>query len=207
MGGTERLTIEELARQAGVSVRTVRYYIAQGLLPGPGARGRAAAYDEEHLAKLRLIRRLADQHVPLAEQKARLADLSPSEVESLLRAEERRGAALERASQAPSPRAYISSLVRRAEFVAGAAAAGYGRARRQKEPSEPQQERKDSESWRRWELAPGLELHARADAAQLHAHLIERLLQTSRESSSRGSEQDAAFNSGGTTHDASIRSS
>ena len=95
-----RLSIEELAREAGVPVRTVRYYISQGLLPGPAARGRAAAYDDEHLARLRLIRRLVEQHVPLAEQRDRLARLSGTEVERLLRDEERRGAALRRASQA-----------------------------------------------------------------------------------------------------------
>ncbi len=187
----ERLTMDDLARQAGVPVRTVRYYISEGLLPGPSARGRAATYDREHLAKLRLIRLLAEQHVPLAEQRQRLADLSPTEVEALLREERRRGIALERASQAPSPRAYISYLMQRAESAPSEALRA---GRVYPSPST------EPESWRRWEIVPGVELHARNDAARVHAQLIERLLQTSREWPGRRSEHDAAFEQGETPH-------
>jgi DNA-binding transcriptional MerR regulator len=80
--GPTELTIEDLAERAGVSVRTVRFYISQGLLAGPGTRGRAAAYGDEHLARLRLIRRLVEQHLPLAEQLLRLEGLSLAEVQS-----------------------------------------------------------------------------------------------------------------------------
>ncbi|HET6318219.1 MAG TPA: MerR family transcriptional regulator [Chloroflexota bacterium] len=187
----ERLTIDGLARQAGVPVRTVRYYISEGLLPGPAARGRGATYDREHLARLRLIRLLAEQHVPLAEQRQRLADLSPNEVEALLREERRRGMALERASQAPSPRAYISHLIQRAE-PAPPDAPSASRAYRGQN-TEPQ-------NWRRWEIVPGVELHARNDAARVHAQLIERLLQTSRDWPGRRSEYDAAFERGEPPH-------
>src|SRR5437667_2461891 len=92
------LTIEELADGAGVSVRTVRYYISQGLLAGPGARGRNASYTDEHLARLQLIRRLVEQHVPLAEQRQQLEGLSYQQVRALLKDEERHGKALDRAS-------------------------------------------------------------------------------------------------------------
>ena len=47
--------IEELARRAGMTVRTVRSYITRGLLP-PGERaGRAARYTDTHLARLDLV--------------------------------------------------------------------------------------------------------------------------------------------------------
>ena len=82
--------IEVLADAVGVPVRTVRFYIGQGLLPGPDARGRAAAYSQEHLLRLRLIRRLVDQHVPLSEVRERLAGLSLEDVRSILRDEDRR---------------------------------------------------------------------------------------------------------------------
>ena len=55
---------------------TVRYYVGSGLLPGPQSRGRTAAYTEEHLVRLRLIRRLADQRVPLREIRSTLPSLS-----------------------------------------------------------------------------------------------------------------------------------
>jgi DNA-binding transcriptional MerR regulator len=76
-------TIADLARLTGVTPRTVRYYVAQGLLPGPDATGRGAHYDEGHLARLRLTRRLQRQHLPLAEIRARLSTMTDDEVASL----------------------------------------------------------------------------------------------------------------------------
>ncbi|MCL4562693.1 MAG: MerR family transcriptional regulator, partial [Chloroflexi bacterium] len=52
------LLIHELARRAGVSVRTIRYYIEEGLLPPPGNLGRYSLYGEEYLDRLELIRQL-----------------------------------------------------------------------------------------------------------------------------------------------------
>jgi hypothetical protein len=43
------------------------------------------------------------------------------------------------------------------------------------------------EQVQRWELAPGVDLYVRADAARRHARLIERLLQTARDDLGRGS--------------------
>jgi len=193
MSGGVRLTIEDLAERAGVPVRTVRYYVSQGLLAGPGTRGRAAAYDDEHLARLRLIRRLSEQHVPLAEQRERLAGLSAADVQGLLRAEERYSAALEQASQSPSPRAYVSGLLNRARLARLRERADVP-AQDATRPTEPQ-------SWRRWELLPGVELHARADAARAHARLIERVLQFGRESPGRRSKGDVAFGEGDPSYD------
>ena len=59
--------LAELSFQAGVSPRTVRYYIQQGLLPSPEARGPGAHYGPEHLDRIRLIKRLQHEHLPLAE--------------------------------------------------------------------------------------------------------------------------------------------
>ncbi len=57
-----------------VTPRTVRYYIGQGLLASPGS-GPNARYTDAHLARLRLIRRLQRDHLPLAEIRRRLEDL------------------------------------------------------------------------------------------------------------------------------------
>src|SRR5438876_4354488 len=107
------MSIEELAARAGVRVRTVRFYVAEGLLPGPGARGRAAAYGEEHLLRLRLIRRLAERHVPLAEIRARLAYLSLDEMRALLAEEDRRAVILATAAGAEAASDYVGALLRR----------------------------------------------------------------------------------------------
>jgi len=65
-------TLQQLADEAGVTPRTIRYYIAQGLLASPGA-GSGARYTEAHLERLRLIRQLQRNHLPLAEIRKQLA--------------------------------------------------------------------------------------------------------------------------------------
>ena len=72
-------TLADLCGLADVTPRTVRYYIAQGLLRSPGTTGPGARYDDGHLARLRLIRRLQREHLPLAEIRARLAALTDDE--------------------------------------------------------------------------------------------------------------------------------
>jgi Ca-activated chloride channel family protein len=57
--------IEDLAKRAGVSARTVRYYVQRGLLPAPAFHGRDTAYHEEHLFRLRAIRKLQERFLPL----------------------------------------------------------------------------------------------------------------------------------------------
>src|SRR5215213_9561699 len=76
--------LAELCDRAGVTPRTVRYYIQQGLLPSPGARGPEARYDEEHLDRLSLIRRLQKEHLPLAEIRRRLETLDDDGVRAAL---------------------------------------------------------------------------------------------------------------------------
>lgn len=57
--------VEELARAAGVAVDTVRFYQAQKLLPPPRRVGRRAVYSARHLARLRRIRQLQGEGLPL----------------------------------------------------------------------------------------------------------------------------------------------
>ena len=66
------LKLSELAEQAGVSPRTVRYYIALGLLPSPGRLGPGTRYGRDHLDRLRLIKRLQEERLSLAEIRQRL---------------------------------------------------------------------------------------------------------------------------------------
>lgn len=73
-------SLEELTEQAGVTVRTVRYYIAEGLLPPPVGGGPRSAYTEGHLDRLRLITRLKDAYLPLREIRRRLAGLDDAAV-------------------------------------------------------------------------------------------------------------------------------
>ncbi len=83
---TTDYSLTDLARQADVTPRTVRYYVAQGLLPAPEAAGPATRYSEGHLARLRLIRRLQRDHLPLAEIRERLEQMTDAEVVAALAA-------------------------------------------------------------------------------------------------------------------------
>jgi DNA-binding transcriptional MerR regulator len=59
-------TIDELARTAGVTVRSVRVYHERGVLPPPVVRGRTGYYGPPHLARLRAIGRLLERGMKLA---------------------------------------------------------------------------------------------------------------------------------------------
>ena len=53
--------MEELARLAGITVRTLRFYRERKLLPPPRREGRIAWYDDHHLARLRTISALLER--------------------------------------------------------------------------------------------------------------------------------------------------
>jgi len=53
--------VQELAKQAGISVELVRSYQSKGLLPPPRHEGRVAWYGDKHVERLRLIRDLKDR--------------------------------------------------------------------------------------------------------------------------------------------------
>jgi len=62
----EELTVDELAARTGMTVRTVRFYAGEGLLPAPERRGRIAYYGAQHRMRLDLIRELQDHGYTLA---------------------------------------------------------------------------------------------------------------------------------------------
>ncbi|MBX6342145.1 MAG: MerR family transcriptional regulator [Thermomicrobiaceae bacterium] len=126
----DAMTIHQLAERAGVPRRRIRHYIAEGLLPPPSGRGRAAHYREEHLRRLRQIEALRAVNLGLEEIRRRLGEPS-------------------RSAPAETPPAAL---------------------------------------WRHWEIAPGIELHARTDldpevarVARTLARVARQLLTESRE--------------------------
>jgi len=54
----ETLSVDELARRVGMSVRTVRFYAGRGLIPPPRRAGRNGYYGPHHIARLELVREL-----------------------------------------------------------------------------------------------------------------------------------------------------
>ena len=59
-------TVDQLAARAGIPVRTIREYQAEGLVPSPERRGRVGIYRASHLARLQLIARLQSRGYSLA---------------------------------------------------------------------------------------------------------------------------------------------
>ncbi|MEH0396804.1 MerR family transcriptional regulator [Streptomyces sp. SID7815] len=53
--------MEELAEEAGITVRTLRFYRERGLIQPPRREGRIAWYDDHHLARLRTITGLLER--------------------------------------------------------------------------------------------------------------------------------------------------
>ena len=78
------LTIDELAREVGLSVRNLRSHQARGLLPPPEVRKRVGYYGPEHVARVRLIQELQAEGMKLEGIK-RLLDASGASGEGLLR--------------------------------------------------------------------------------------------------------------------------
>jgi len=80
-----RYTINDLEHETGVSIRTIRYYIAQGLLQPAYGRGPSATYDSDHMLRLRMIQQLKDNRLPLTAIKERLDELTPGDIAVMLR--------------------------------------------------------------------------------------------------------------------------
>ncbi|MDX6679432.1 MAG: hypothetical protein QOE31_3484 [Solirubrobacteraceae bacterium] len=57
-GEDDALTIDELARRIGMTVRNIRAHQSRGLLPPPDVRGRTGYYGPDHVARLELIQEL-----------------------------------------------------------------------------------------------------------------------------------------------------
>ena len=167
--------LKDLCDHAGVTPRTVHYYIQQGLLPPSGTTGPGARYTEDHLHRLRLIRLLQNEHLPLAEINRRLRALSTVDVRQLVEARKKttgppRGSALD----------YVRSILNQPvtetphepavhALMGSPPVAGRG------EPS------RGRSQWERVDLSEGLELHVRRPLTRQQQRKLEKLLLAARE--------------------------
>lgn len=183
--------LADLCDQAGVTARTVRYYIQQGLLPQPGAGREARKYGPAYLNRLRLIRQLQREHLPLAEIRQRLTGLSDADVEAASAPHSPTSAA------APSARDYLDQVLgprapaSPSAVVAEPAAKLMSRLSvptfRAEAPPAPESAGATADAWPRlreqWErltLHDDVELHIRRPASRDMNRRIERLLEIAR---------------------------
>lgn len=66
------MNLQQLARLTRVAPRTIRYYIARGLVPGPVGAGPRAHYTSEHVERIEQVRQLQRQGLTLTEIRQRL---------------------------------------------------------------------------------------------------------------------------------------
>ncbi len=60
-GSTADLTIDELARETGMTARNIRAHQSRGLLPPPEVRARTGYYSADHVARVKLIQDMQAQ--------------------------------------------------------------------------------------------------------------------------------------------------
>jgi DNA-binding transcriptional MerR regulator len=170
----EAFDLAELCERAGVTPRTVRYYIQQGLLPSPEPQGPATRYGRPHLDRLRVIRQLQRQHLPLAAIRANLERLGDEDLRALSEATSspaKRSSAIDYVRSvlaAPDPRA-VAERVRRASLPALRPASAAA-------PSAPTRAQ-----WERISLTPDVELHVRRPLTREENRRVERLLDLARQ--------------------------
>ena len=192
-----RYSIAELAALAGVTPRTVRYYLAQGLIPSPGATGPGVKYGDEVLDRLRLIRRLQREHLPLAEIRSRLAGLDGGDIARLTSAAAGPSRPSERDIDAPDsaldyirrllePPPVRQSLLRR--MAVGEAPAQplipSSSAMRSVAPPTPEATEPpgiERSQWERITLAQDVELHVRRPLPRPISRKVDRLVTIARE--------------------------
>jgi DNA-binding transcriptional MerR regulator len=165
-------TLSELCERAGVSERTVRYYVTQGLLPSPGA-GRGVRWSQEHLERLQLILELKEKHLPLSDIRRRVEAMSASEVSALLATQRDEAPATSAADYVqkvlagvrPSP---ASKLATRASGVSSA-------------PPPAAQQVITRTTWERIPLDQDVEIHVRRPLSRIQDKRVQRLLAAARD--------------------------
>jgi DNA-binding transcriptional MerR regulator len=164
--------LKALCELAGVTPRTVYYYVQLGLLPGAGSVGPGARYGQGHLARLRLIRLLQQQHLPLGEIRQRLETLNDGQAEALLREIEAR--------KEPPPTS-AADYIR--EVLQGRAPRNSAGAQQQwaRRPTQTGPSVADRSHWERVTLSPDVELHIRRPLAREMNRRIDQLIQQARD--------------------------
>lgn len=178
--------LRELAESTGVSVRTIRFYQQQGLLDSPGHRGPGALYGARDIDRLRLLRMLQREHLPLAEIRKQLDAMSDDEVARALALGE---APVQRSSAAEYARRVLAESAPRS--AAERELSERGAIFNEQEPSATNSadavarpragsaaRRPPRESWERLTLTEDIELHIRRPLSREQNRLVEQLLAT-----------------------------
>jgi DNA-binding transcriptional MerR regulator len=150
--GAEILGELQLEQQRGTVTsvpdeRTIRYYLAEGLIQTPEEKqGTASVFSYLNLLQLLTVKKLQAEHLPIRKIRELVAGKSEQELETLLGVRSPSGKKTE-------AKRYLESL------LAPAPAAPPP----METTAAPTQDFAASHSWQRVEIEPGLELHVRSD--------------------------------------------
>jgi DNA-binding transcriptional MerR regulator len=190
-------TLQELADSAGVSIRTIRYYIGEGLLPGPDGAGPQSHYTQSHAKRLQVIALLKDRFLPLKEIRKQLAGLDDTAIDRLIidldgdeldgladthepaAAPARAADADEQAFRIDAPPKYDARAL---HYIDSALTRGPSRFRGIREGRGRMRsgERDEGERWRRIEVVDGVELLVREETYQRRRDRIDWLIDWAR---------------------------
>ena len=184
---SETFIISELAERARTTVRTIRYYTDEGLLPQPLLQGKYATYTLNHLNRLELIQRLKEAYLPLREIRQIMLSITDEEVRQRLLEQ---GAGSQKSSPAstpagPAPRGksesaleYIHQLLdaQTVHRAKGSTPPAPPANLRERTPANLPASQPEAETWQRIRLAPGVELNLNTSADADVLNRVDQLL-------------------------------
>lgn len=189
--------ITELCERASVTPRTVHFYVQQGLLPPAGSPGPGARYSQGHVSRIKLIRLLQKQHLPLAEIAKRIKGLTDEQVDALVaetkqRRAEGKGSALDyirsvlaesKAIGVDRARPAVRGQMRysTADSAPLAALAATPEMLRATTAATTPAAAPTRSQWERHTLADGMELHIRRPLSRIEQKQFEKLMVAARE--------------------------
>ena len=141
--------------------RTIRYYLAEGLIQPPDEKqGTASVFGYVQLLQIVAVKKLQAEHLPIKKIRELVSGKGEQQLESLLGV----SGSLNRKRNDNEAKRYLESLLAPSMTLSSPV-------ERSSPPLEPpaaavtQLANEDSVSWQRVEIEPGLELHIRSDYA------------------------------------------
>lgn len=164
MDDDDGLTLKDLVVESGVSERTVRYYMAEGLLPPAPRSGPGVRYPAAYLMRLKLIRRWQEDNLPLDQIRKLLTDLTDVELERLYLKEVKPAAPEARGSAAD----YVKKVL------------GRGASAPRQMTLVPPEDTVARSSWERYVLDEDVEIHVRRPLSVPKNRRVDALLKEAR---------------------------
>ncbi len=140
--------------------RTIRYYLAEGLIQPPEEKqGTASVFGYLNLLQLVAVKKLQAEHFPIRKIRELVAGKKEQQLEGLLGI----GGQSSQKSSANEARRYLESLLTPSSQATPAEPLRSGASAKQMSATPTRPEPEGTGSWQRLEIEPGLELHIRSD--------------------------------------------